>query len=151
MSEERRPFEENLGIGRRELIKRGAIVGGTLVWAAPAIQSLSRSALAQPFGGPSPGGCACCYCFSGDRDAPTNDQCSENGPTGPRLSPSECDDWCKHEGSFADGGGAPGGPYEDSEYCASDGPCECQTCEDAGGVDNIHPECQKTPAGCTCG
>jgi hypothetical protein len=36
----------NLGVTRRELIKRGAVVGGTVVWAAPVIQSLSSPAFA---------------------------------------------------------------------------------------------------------
>lgn len=36
----------NLGVTRRELIKRSAIVGGTVVWVAPLIQSLSSPAFA---------------------------------------------------------------------------------------------------------
>lgn len=43
-----------LGISRRDLLKRGAVVGGTLVWAAPAVQTISRSALAQSPGTPPP-------------------------------------------------------------------------------------------------
>jgi hypothetical protein len=39
-------FENNLGMSRRTLLKRGAVVGGTLVWAAPAVQTLGRSAFA---------------------------------------------------------------------------------------------------------
>ena len=39
-------IESNLGISRRTLIKRGALVGGTLVWAAPAVQTLSRAGAA---------------------------------------------------------------------------------------------------------
>ena len=39
-------FNANLGISRRTLIKRGAVVGGTLVWAAPVVQSLSAPAFA---------------------------------------------------------------------------------------------------------
>lgn len=37
---------ETFGISRRSLLKRGAVVGGT-VWAAPVIQSLSAPAFAQ--------------------------------------------------------------------------------------------------------
>lgn len=40
-------LEQNLGISRRTLIRRGAIVGGTLLWAAPAVQTLAGPALAQ--------------------------------------------------------------------------------------------------------
>ena len=37
----------NLGISRRQLIKRGAIVGGTVVWAAPVVQSFTAPAYSQ--------------------------------------------------------------------------------------------------------
>ena len=37
-------IDQNLGISRRDLIKRGAIIGGTLMWAAPVIQSVSSPA-----------------------------------------------------------------------------------------------------------
>ena len=37
----------NLGISRRQLIKRGAIVGGTVVWAAPVVQSFTAPAHSQ--------------------------------------------------------------------------------------------------------
>lgn len=46
-----------LGISRRDVLRRGAVVGGTLVWAAPAVQTISRSALAQTNGTPEPGDC----------------------------------------------------------------------------------------------
>lgn len=39
-------IDTNLGISRRSVLRRGAVVGGTLVWAAPAVQSISRTALA---------------------------------------------------------------------------------------------------------
>jgi hypothetical protein len=50
-----------LGISRRELIRRGAIVGGTLLWATPVIQSLTPPAFAAPPGG-TPAACSCCCC-----------------------------------------------------------------------------------------
>lgn len=37
----------NLGVSRRQLIKRGAIVGGAVVWAAPVVQSFTAPALSQ--------------------------------------------------------------------------------------------------------
>ena len=40
-------LESNLGITRRSVIRRGAIVGGTLLWAAPLVQSFGKPALAQ--------------------------------------------------------------------------------------------------------
>lgn len=44
-----------LGISRRDVVRRGAIVGGGLVWAAPVVRTMSRSALAQDIGTPEPG------------------------------------------------------------------------------------------------
>ena len=39
--------EQRAGVTRRDLIRRGAIVGGTLLWVAPAIQSMAPKAFAQ--------------------------------------------------------------------------------------------------------
>lgn len=50
-------IDTNLGISRRTVLRRGAVVGGSLVWAAPAVQSISRSALAQDPGTPAPCDC----------------------------------------------------------------------------------------------
>lgn len=38
--------EMSSGISRRQMIKRGAIVGGTLMWAAPVVQSVTAPAFA---------------------------------------------------------------------------------------------------------
>ena len=46
-------IESNLGISRRTLIKRGALVGGTLIWAAPAVQTLSRAGASTTVGSPA--------------------------------------------------------------------------------------------------
>lgn len=40
------------GISRRDLMRRGAVVGGSLVWAAPMVQSFTRPAFAQTDGSP---------------------------------------------------------------------------------------------------
>lgn len=53
-------FSPQLGINRRDLLRRGAIVSGSLVWAAPAVQSFARPALAQN-GTPQPGEGAISY------------------------------------------------------------------------------------------
>lgn len=53
------PVDTNLGISRRTVLRRGAVVGGSLVWAAPAVQSISRTALAQTNGTPVNGACPC--------------------------------------------------------------------------------------------
>ena len=56
MDDENRP-----SIRRRELLRRAAVVGGSLIWAVPAVQTLAPKALAQSaspvFG--------CCECRSG--------------------------------------------------------------------------------------
>jgi hypothetical protein len=58
MAERDDGVRRELGISRRELIRRGAIVGGTLLWATPVIQSLSPPA----FAGVTPRLCSCCCC-----------------------------------------------------------------------------------------
>ena len=79
-------LENNLGITRRTLIRRGAIVGGTLMWAAPAVQTFAKPALAQGSANclllakTSNGGCfvvgecsastACCDCVDQHPGAP---------------------------------------------------------------------------------
>lgn len=54
-------LHDESGMTRRDLMRRGAIVGGTLLWVAPAIQSFSSKAYAQD-GGPSP---LCEFCIAG--------------------------------------------------------------------------------------
>ena len=43
---------DDRGLTRRDLMRRGAVVGGSLVWAAPALQSFARPAFAQTDGSP---------------------------------------------------------------------------------------------------
>src|SRR3712207_6135023 len=50
------------GIQRREMLRRAAVVGGSLLWAVPAVQTLAPRAMAQAspvFG--------CCECRNGAR------------------------------------------------------------------------------------
>lgn len=54
-------IDTNLGISRRAVLRRGAVVGGSLVWAAPAVQSISRTALADHNGTPHPEPCPCAF------------------------------------------------------------------------------------------
>lgn len=67
-------------VSRRELIRRGAVVGGTLIWATPAIQSLATPAFAQATPAVTH---VCCFC-TGDNPAipgapSPSTQCFENG------------------------------------------------------------------------
>lgn len=122
-----------LGISRRDMLRRSAVVGGTLLWVAPAIQSLAPAASAQE-NRVTPETCAACYCWNGDMQNPSvgpgggRDFCTHNGPTGFQASAEACDDWCTHAG----GSGAPGGPYEHSQYCQGVGECLCNDRTDAG-------------------
>ena len=57
--EKRIDLNSELGMTRRDLIRRGAIVGGTLLWVAPAIQSMAPKAFAQEA---APGSVLCRAC-----------------------------------------------------------------------------------------
>lgn len=46
------------GLSRRELIRKGAVVGGHLLWIAPAIQTLTPKVLAHELSGSF----TCCQC-----------------------------------------------------------------------------------------
>jgi hypothetical protein len=115
------------GISRRELLRRGAIVGGTMVWAVPVLQSLTPPAYAQ--GSPRP--CGCCYCWNGDKQNPTpgpgspsGDLVTDNGCTGFLGNADSCAQFCR---DFA-----PGGPFEFSEQCCGTMLCEGNTQNDPG-------------------
>lgn len=41
------PIGETERISRRTMVRRGAVIGGSLVWAAPAIQAVGPAAFAQ--------------------------------------------------------------------------------------------------------
>jgi hypothetical protein len=130
-------LDSELGMSRRDLLRRSALVGGALLWVAPAIQSITPAASAQETNGPTPATCAACYCWNGDKQNPTGsprrpqDECSDDGPVGQRASALACDDWCKGVGTFA-GAGAPGGPYAVSDYCSGTDSCVCNSENDPG-------------------
>ena len=131
-------LNRELGLNRRDLIRRGAVVGGTLLWVTPVVQSIGPAAMAQTRR--SPGACACCYCYNGPIDAPivgaggARDECSDNGVVGFRMNADECENYCKHTG----GAGAPGGPFENSQYCSGSNVCSCNNAGEPGAN------------GCTC-
>lgn len=103
-------IEANLGISRRDLIRRGAIVGGTLVWAAPVVQSIAPRALAQTGGTPAceldvvivigPGLCfkvgvctadqACCTCLLTGLGSPCDDECAAQDCVSTPPTPVTC-------------------------------------------------------------
>lgn len=134
--EEEDGLQSGLGMSRRSLLRRGVVVGGTLMWTAPMVRSMTPAAFAARQG-PSPGNCAACYCYSGPITAPTKDECSDNGVVGQRFSEDDCKAWCRHVGAYSgtnpatgDPLGAPGGPYEDGKYCSGLDACECVSVND---------------------
>ena len=61
--EKRIDFQSELGMSRRDLLRRSAIVGGTVLWVAPVMQSITQRAYAQE-ATVSGGQCASCYCYT---------------------------------------------------------------------------------------
>jgi hypothetical protein len=115
------------GISRRELLKRGAVVGGTMVWAVPVLQSLAPPAFAQA----TPRPCGCCYCWNGEKQnptpqpgAPNGDFVADDGCQGFLATPDDCARFCRDA--------APGGPFLQSEQCCGATACDGNTQNDPG-------------------
>jgi hypothetical protein len=118
--------ESEVGMSRRDLLRRSAIVGGALLWAAPTIQTVGmKAAGAQVAGEPSPGTCAACYCWSLKANGRVRKEFGFNdGATAPGLkSFQDCADYCKHQGAYSSTGGSPNGPYANSNWCSGTGDC----------------------------
>jgi hypothetical protein len=141
--EKRIDLNSELGMTRRDLIRRGAIVGGTLLWVAPAIQSLAPKAFAQE-AGPGSERCAVCYCWTGpDEQHATRDKGFDGllGDAG-LSSASDCHDFCFHQGAYSVSGGAPGAAYTGgSEFCSA---------VTAGGSCDSNTHIEDGPNGVTC-
>lgn len=119
--EKRIDLNSELGMSRRDLIRRGAIVGGTLLWVAPAIQSMAPKAFAQNNETPGTARCAACYCWTGIKTAPSANRGFDGdlGSGGGLNSSSDCQAFCTHTGAYSGGSGATGGPYTGgSEFCS---------------------------------
>jgi hypothetical protein len=85
-------LERELGLSRRELIRRGLVVGGTLVWAVPAIQSIAGPAEAK-FRGPN-GSIVftCCSCFKA-RIGQAQTACATDG----FMTDQQCIEFCRSQ------------------------------------------------------
>jgi hypothetical protein len=135
-------LSDESGVTRRDLLRRGAIVGGTLLWVAPAIQTMAPKALARTQG-PSPGACSACFCWNGtlvgsgpgtitaNPSGSLQSRCSGDGaPSDPSNGGTElfsvdaCGNWCKHQDIFTTGGAA-GGPYQHFQYCSTANFVDC--------------------------
>jgi hypothetical protein len=129
--DEETPQEQRGGFSRRDALRRGAILGGALVWATPVVQGLGTPAFAQM--GQSPGAHACCYCYNGSAPpaaaSPVNpgtgvaSECSADSFTDPeRLNRDSCQTFCEDLG------------YEHYQYVSSPNPTACSTNPLAGFV-----------------
>lgn len=112
--------ESEVGMSRRDLLRRSAVVGGALLWAAPAIQSVGMKAAAAY--GPSPGSCSACYCYT--IDGQTGLVAKDIGvvddfiPGTGQFTADDCENWCKWISGYNSSNGAPGGPYANHSYCS---------------------------------
>jgi hypothetical protein len=97
-------------MNRRDLLRRGAIVGGSLLWVAPVVQSLSPRAAASTTGSPIFG---CCEC--------------RNGAVGKELcNPGQDHITCTTSGSGQPQGSGPASSITDCQsYCAGQGQAFC--------------------------
>jgi hypothetical protein len=126
MSERKPELRRDSSISRRDVLKRGAVVGGTLVWAVPLVQSLAPPAFAQQYAT-----CGCCYCWNGDKQNPSQnargfrDLVSQDGCAGPLATPEACAAFCSGD-AFGQG------PFEFSEQCCGTSLCDGDTQNDPG-------------------
>ena len=118
-------MESEVGLSRREMLRRSAIVGGALVWSVPVIQSIGMKAAAAQVAGPSPGQCAACYCFTLNKKGKVKKEFGFNGALNvPGLADqSDCSAFCSHTGAYSSSGGAPNGPFAHASYCSGTGNC----------------------------
>ncbi len=92
-------LRNDLGLSRRDLLRRGAIVGGTLLWATPAVQSITRPAFAGEQNGTVRH--ACCYCTHPTKQQrfPAEAHCNGlgGGAGDPLNSDADCQAYCSSQ------------------------------------------------------
>jgi hypothetical protein len=113
---------EELGLTRRDLLRRGAVVGGTLLWVAPAIQSIAPNAYAQQQVGSFK---ACCQCSGAGSVSGSGTGNGNGGGGGTQSQPAGCTvDVITYDECFARCGGAAGvAHYGVGNYACVDGTC----------------------------
>ena len=122
--EKRIDLNSELGMSRRDLIRRGAIVGGTLLWVAPAIQSMAPKAFAQTARRRHPGSIrgarpATAGAATSRARARTAVSTASFGSGSGLDSPADCQDFCAHTGIYSVSGGAAGrAVHRRSEFCS---------------------------------
>lgn len=126
--EKRVDLNSELGLSRRDLLRRGAIVGGTLLWVAPAIQSMAPKAFAQAV--PSPAGCAACYCWNTKTSGRLDHDTALHGGIHPGglLNADDCAAYClRSEDQDRN-------PFTNSVYCSGTSDCEGVARDDLDGT-----------------
>ena len=116
--EKRIDLNSELGMSRRDLLRRGAIVGGTLLWVAPAIQTMAPKAFAQEV---SPGGgCAACYCWNTRPTGRLDHDAALHGgvQAGGLLNAEDCEAFCLTVARDNEGN-----PFTASVYCSGTSAC----------------------------
>lgn len=86
-------MRRRIGISRRDLLRRGAIVGGTLVWTVPIMNSISQAHKAK--GSPL---FVCCWCkpFKKNKNYPGGPGACETSGAVDDLH--QCHDFCESQG-----------------------------------------------------
>jgi hypothetical protein len=98
MDEERSSLKIRIGMSRRDLLRRGAVVGGTLIWTIPVVKTIS-SAHEKATGSPT---FVCCECTQAKHESQIGTkqcgeghepvECHANDPA--KDSPSSCASYC---------------------------------------------------------
>lgn len=108
-------IENEPGLTRRDLMRRGAVVGGTLLWAAPVVQSISRPAFAATKAGTAR--YFCCYCWRVN-PKPGLAPCACHANGAPPLVPNndaDCAAMCRSAG------------YSNHDFDSGANSCSCGT------------------------
>jgi hypothetical protein len=103
---ESKTLKRKLGMTRRDLLRRGIIVGGSLVWTVPVIQSLTKDSSAQT-GSPQ---FFCCFCTL-NLNRRIDPKCF-TGPNAPQTA-AQCAARCRRLG------------YRRSQFVSGPNPITC--------------------------
>jgi hypothetical protein len=87
-------LKRKLGMTRRQLLRRGAIVGGTLIWTIPVLNSLKPEAFGQPS---SPARFFCCFCKKPKKPSGFSQKCINPFPGN---TAAQCAQACKKQGNY---------------------------------------------------
>jgi hypothetical protein len=99
-----------VGISRRDLLRRGAVVGGTALWTVPVIASVTRAHV-QP-GSPA---FVCCRCHSPAPQLPGGPPLPPKQCTTTVDNPTACQQYCEGIG------------YKQSDFHAAPTPIQCRS------------------------